>query len=457
MEEMRAALSAKGYDIVGEAESSDSDDDPMPGRIPSIEPNKAREKGKEAFEKGKYDKAIKFWQGGLKSILSALCSGPEAMSNTSLSELDLTLNLNIAMAYMRKGDFDAADRSVDKALARRDALPAHQITKALYRKASAQRAMNRLDETLETLKDLLEVDATNAAALKMHQEVDREWTRQKKQQNANFKKLFSKMQGEDQKEAERLRQERAEARIRSGVRWTDEDVDSEAFERGEAPGCDGRDWGLALSRTVLWSIEQLAVEGHIALQPEVTHAAAWFLGVSSTCELRWLQASALMSRLPSVSTLELNLIGFLGEKDPENKQVPDPRADNLPGDVSQYALAGSPNRRMLVRAIKGTLQDALKADLLEVAEAMEATGTSAASYGSAAPAVASETSGGYAEVSGEVAETSVPAPVPPHVCYIAHPQLHRYFSDFYPAIVWLIQKRVPTIIIGASAPDLSWT
>jgi len=154
MEEMRAALSAKGYDIVGEAEGSDSDDDPMPGRIPSIEPNKAREKGKAAFEQGKYDKAIKYWQGGLKNILSALCSGPEAMSNTSLSELDLTLNLNIAMAYMKKGEYEAADRSVDKALARRDALPAHQITKALYRKASAQRAMNRLDETLETLKDL---------------------------------------------------------------------------------------------------------------------------------------------------------------------------------------------------------------------------------------------------------------------------------------------------------------
>lgn len=211
MEGMKAALAAKGYDLVGSADGdggSDSDDCGLPGRIPSIEPNQAREKGNKAFAEKKYDKAIKYWQGGLKSILSSLCSGPEAMSNTSLSELDLTLNLNIAMAYMKKGDFDAADRSVDKALARRDALPTHQVTKALYRKASAQQAMSRLEETLETLKDLLEVDPKNAAAIKMQQEVDREWRRQCREQKENLKKLWGKMEGQDKKEGARLRQKK---------------------------------------------------------------------------------------------------------------------------------------------------------------------------------------------------------------------------------------------------------
>merc|ERR1712110_92919 len=41
-------------------------------------------------------------------------------------------------------------------------------------------------------------------------------------------------------------------------------------------------------------------------------------------------------------------------------------------------------------------------------------------------------------------------------CYIAHPQLHRYFSDFHPAVSWLIENKVPTILIGASEPDHSW-
>merc|ERR1712006_3522 len=65
---------------------------------------------------------------------------------------------------------------------------------------------------------------------------------------------------------------------------------------------------------------------------------------------------------------------------------------------------------------------------------------------------------------GEATAATAPATVdvaeaeaaPPDVCFIAHPQLHRYFSEFHPAISWLIEKRVPTIIIGASEPDPSW-
>jgi len=491
MEDMRAALAAKGYDLVGAADGSDSEDDIMSavsGRIPSLEPNVAREKGKAAFEKGKYDKAIKYWQGGLKSILSALCSGPEAMSNTSLSELDLTLNLNIAMAYMKKGDFEAADRSVDKALARRDALPTHQITKALYRKASAQRSMRKLDETLETLKDLLEVDPTNAAALKMHQEVDREWKKQTKVQTQGFKSMFTKMQAEDKKEGERMRRDRNEARRKSGVQWAAEDVDSEGFERGEAPGCDGRDWGMALSRSVLWSIEQLAVEGGVFLPPDLTHASAWFLGSSSTCEMRWLQPAALMSRLPGLSTLELVLIGFEGEKDPENKIIPDARANTLPKAVLKHPISDS--RRCYVRTVKGYLQDALKGDLMcvddalkaatEASEASAAAKTEASSEAAAvssreAPAASSDAPapGGESEPAAASASQESPAeevpsgivdsfgapvpdPAPPSVCFIVTPQLHRYFSDFYPAITWLIKNNVPTILMGGSEPDLSW-
>lgn len=484
MEDMRAALAAKGYDLVGTPEDDDSDDDLMPGRIRSLEPDVAREKGKAAFEKGKYDKAIKYWQGGLKSILSALCAGPEALSNTSLSELDLTLNLNIAMAYMKKEEFDAADRSVDKALARRDALPSHQITKALYRKASAQKAMNRLAETLETLKDLLEVDPTNAAALKMQQEVQREWTKQTKAQNANFKKMFSKMAGEDQKEKEKLRQGRAEARSKCGIAWTDEDVDSEAFERGDTPVCDGKDWGLALSRTTLWAMEQFATEANIFIPAESTHLSAWFLGSSSTCELRWLQPNVFMSRLPSVSTLELALIGFLGEYDPDKKRIPDPMADKMPKAVLRHRVAGDSSKNVYVRVVKGSMQDALAKELKLAADAIEEistreptsteepTGTRTDPTTMEAPANTPTTERGFSaldvsslsekpseegiEQSSPAPEETSPPPKPPNICFIAHPQLHRYFTDFYPAIAWLIRHRVPTVVIGASEPDLSW-
>jgi len=525
--DMKAALAAKGYDLVeNEGDGSDSDDG-IPGRIKSLEPDVAREKGKKAFEQGKYEKAIKCWQGGLKSILSALCAGPEAMSNTSLSELDLTLNLNIAMAYIKMGDNDAADRSIDKALARRDALPPHLISKALYRKASVQRSMHRLDECLATLKDLLEVEPTNAAGLQMQQEVDREWQRQIRNQKSNLKKLFSKMEGQDKKEGDRLRQQRAEARAACGVVWTSEDVDSTAFELGEAPGADGKDWGLALSRTVVWSIEQFAIEGDPILQfgGADERVSAWFLGASSTCELRWLQPSAIMARLPSVVALELVLIGFLGELDPDNKRAPDPKADNLP-KVLLHKTIDEGARSFSVRVLPGTLQDVLAkaeapptADTMATTEGAAPSAVVAAAAGQAPPALAATgavaepplqaaavsaptvtaatvevtASGGGAAPEEGAATDTPPAPAaipaagfeeaaaaaeadsgsgsqkmeespllrlpsqdPPTVCFLAHPQLHRYYTDFFPAITWLIKHKVPTILVGASDPDLSW-
>lgn len=448
---LKDALAAKGYDLVEGTEDSDSDGlDMLSNRIPSLAPDVAREKGKKAFEKGKYDKAIKYWQGGLKHILSSLCAGPHALQDMSLSELDLTFNLNIAMAYMKKQDYDAADKSVDKALARREALPPNLVTKALYRKAMAQRAMHRLDECLETLKELLEVEPGNAAAVKMQQEVDREWKIQIRQQKKNMKKLFGALSAEDKEADKALKEARAKVREACAVTWIkDEDIDSEAFALGEAPPSAGLDWGPALSRTVLWAIEQFAVEGSYCLPKDSHMASVWFLGASSTCELRLLQPATFLSRLPSIKQLEVALIGFLGDVGPDNKRELDPRDASLPVGLKQSSLPG--DRKIMFQVVKGTLQEALEKDLKpagakgEDAEqpAEQVEGAAAASEDEPPPAPAGLAADGQLSV-------------PPHFCVIAHPQLHRYFSDFYPAITWLIQKEVPTIVIGASEPDPSW-
>lgn len=429
---MRATLAAKGYDIVETVDEDNSDSDgglaAMTGRIKTLAPDVAREKGKKAFEEGKYDKAIKAWQGGLKSILSSLCAGPEALGDMTLSELDLTLNLNIAMAYMKKGEFMSAEKSVQKALARRDALPPHLITKALYRQASAQRAMHQLDECLVTLEDLLGVEATNTAGLQMKQEVSREVNKQKRDQKSNMKKLFSKMAGEDKQEEEKLRKHRLAQRAACGVKWTEDDVDAEAYARDEAPPTDGQNWGLNFSRTVLWALEEFAVDGGWSLPADSARASFWFLGASSTCELRFLQHADLLSRLPSVRALELVLIGFLGEVGPDNKREPDPKADALRfGGILQTKL--DEDRRVFTRLFPGSLQEALDGRPTE-------------------PIVAPE--------GGVDAEESKRLDGLPTACFIMHPQLHRYFSEFFPALQWLIRNKVPTIVVGASEPDPSW-
>ncbi|CAE7536550.1 Fkbp59 [Symbiodinium sp. CCMP2456] len=435
---MQAALAAKGYDLLdtdggagggGDGEEEDSDEEDIFGRIRKLPPDAAREKGKKAFQDGDYDKAIRYWQGGLKSILGSLCAGPAALSDQSLSELDLTLNLNIAMAYMKKEDYHAAERSVDKALARREALPAHLITKALYRKAMAQRSMRRLDQCLETLGDLLEVEAGHAAAKQMQQEVEREWAKQCRDQKKNMRKLFDKLSGEDRAAEEIERQQRTALRDRSGVRWTADDVDSEAFAAGSTPPSDGKDWGLALSRTVLWAMEQLALEGPRpyaafctrlpgvpAARKDLAQGSGNFTQQSSTCELRWLKPAEILKRLPAIQCLALELIGFLGEIDPDNSRVPDPNIDKLPEGIMKINVD---ERQAFLRATQGSLEEALDKELLLPPDA-----------------------------DGKEAL--------PQVCFIAHPQLHRYFSEFHPAISWLITKQVPTIIIGASDPDPSW-
>lgn len=48
------------------------------------------------------------------------------MGDQNLSELDLTLNLNIAMAYMKKGDFEMADRSSVRLRIRRQGFLSNQ-------------------------------------------------------------------------------------------------------------------------------------------------------------------------------------------------------------------------------------------------------------------------------------------------------------------------------------------
>ena len=287
--------------------------------------------------------------------------------------------------------------------------------------------MHRLEECLETLKDLLEVESTNAAAKQMQQEVQREWNQQIAQQKKNIKKMFAKLEGADKEDERKQLQAREEARTRCAVTWVEGDVPSEDFSQGNAPPAEGKDWGLALTRSVLWSIEQFAVEGAWCLEPKDVGGclSMWFLGASSTCELRHLSPAPLLERLPGIKAIEMTMVGFLGELDPDNKRVPDPRQDLLPTHPILTDLEG---KKICVHCVPGTLEDALApGGRLEELRQMAARDEAGA---------------------GEVE--------PPAVCFIAHPQLHRYFGEFWPAVSWLIAKKVPTVVIGASEPDPSW-
>jgi tetratricopeptide (TPR) repeat protein len=117
-------------------EDNEGNSKPMPNEIE--DPQMAKDLGVECFKEGNLDLAIAYWRQGLKKCLSALCSGgPDAMHNKSLSDIDLKCNLNIAMAEIKRENYQSAVDHCDKALRRRDMLDPEDLVKVLYRKAVA--------------------------------------------------------------------------------------------------------------------------------------------------------------------------------------------------------------------------------------------------------------------------------------------------------------------------------
>merc|ERR1719265_2380951 len=189
-----------------------------------------------------------------------------------------------------------------------------------------------------------------------------------------------------------------------------------------------------------------------------------------------------MSRLPGVKLLEIALIGFLGELDPENKRVPDPKAGSLP--PPRAVPIEVDDRLVSMRVVKGTLQEALDkvfqngGDPAAEADVNPSAGDTPTGNAAAATAEGNSTvtEGACAESPREVAAAPAiserpagddvaappeePSPdaahagesaggmvfttpmVPPSICFVAHPQLHRYFTDFSPAVRWLIENNV---------------
>jgi len=194
------------------------------------------------------------------------------------------------------------------------------------------------------------------------------------------------------------------------------------------------------------------------LSHEAQSASMWFVGASSTCELRYLQAKTLMTRLPHVQSLELKLLGFLGELNPDNKREPDPKGEGVPQGITRTKL--DDGRCISLQLIKGTLQDALAKELKPgsvITEPVDAEAQPGDAVAAAEGDANAKVHEGSAEVCGGTGTEAIPAGVaPPSVCIIAHPQLHRYFTDFFPALSWLIQHNVPTVVIGASEPDPAW-
>eukprot|EP00397_Hematodinium_sp_SG-2012_P009852 GEMP01009949.1.p1 GENE.GEMP01009949.1~~GEMP01009949.1.p1 ORF type:complete len:386 (+),score=61.83 GEMP01009949.1:464-1621(+) len=316
--------------------------------------------------------------------------------------MDFNFNLNIAMCHMKMGDFDDAIKMCEKALNRRHMIPDSLLIKCLYRQADAQWQLQRLDHCLETLKQLLEVDPQNKAALQLQQTVDRIWSKQCREQKNNFKKLFSEFNDENvllEKEAHQKRTETIE-HCGFSLEQDETHLKIRRFDRDQ--------WGAQLIDTVLYSVIEFALQD-LDSAPLTKHSeecTIWFLGASSTFELRIIQLETVLKQLPHMKTIKIVLLGFQGDIGSANKPIPD---TNKPEKDGLYAEATDGDRVARMECYSGSAQDIIDNHQLES----------------------------------------------PTIAVIAHPHFNRYFSPWHPPIQWLIQQKTPTLVIGGSEPDYS--
>ncbi len=98
----------------------------------------------------------------------------------------LTLNLNLALMWIKLDDYDQALRYCNDALA----MDENNI-KGLYRRASVYYEQKNWDGASEDLKNALKGDQSDKAVLKLQEKVDAEKKKQKEKEKKMAQKLFS--------------------------------------------------------------------------------------------------------------------------------------------------------------------------------------------------------------------------------------------------------------------------
>lgn len=157
-----ASANATGTKSGSEAESEDEFKSPEEAEAAK---QHALDKGKDEYNKGNYEAAIKSWERSAQSITymrdkNLYADRPEQIKE--IDDMELKTAINLAQGFLKTKQYNKAIEWADKALERE-----HQNAKALYRKASAQVALLCLAEAIQTLESLLEAEPGNAAAKQM--------------------------------------------------------------------------------------------------------------------------------------------------------------------------------------------------------------------------------------------------------------------------------------------------
>ncbi|CEM10262.1 unnamed protein product [Vitrella brassicaformis CCMP3155] len=144
------------------------------------DPREMKDEGNRLFKQGRYDEAAAVWAAALDRLRDLLPDRPGGRVNeedAELAECRSSIYGNMSLVNLKREAYKDAIAYCDKVLASDQA-----NVKALYRKAEALRKLPSdqgggawaTEEAKVTLQALLEVDATNAAAKQMLNEIEHE-------------------------------------------------------------------------------------------------------------------------------------------------------------------------------------------------------------------------------------------------------------------------------------------
>jgi tetratricopeptide (TPR) repeat protein len=149
-------------------------------------------KGKDEYNKGNYEEAIKAWTLSLKSVKYMLDKGCYKDKPDQLAEvyqIQCRLNLNMAQGSLKIRDWRNAIEYADKVLE----YDANSI-KALYRKAEALIGLGDLKLAISILDILLKIEPENAAAKQLKAKTQRSLAESDRRASKAAKKMFASLE-----------------------------------------------------------------------------------------------------------------------------------------------------------------------------------------------------------------------------------------------------------------------
>lgn len=160
--EQAVAAVAKGEHEPAEPEEGDG----KPGT--KLDKN-GLDQGKNEYQKGNYEEAVKAWarsHQSIKYILDKKLYTDKPDQLKEVHDMEITVCNNMAQGSLKTGDWTKAVEYADLALRIEP-----NNAKALWRKASAHKALLSFDEAIAVLEKLLQVEPANAAAKALLAEV----------------------------------------------------------------------------------------------------------------------------------------------------------------------------------------------------------------------------------------------------------------------------------------------